>query len=285
MAYSYHPNNLVNILKTHGYSTNFYYGGETNFIGNNMLVFDDIGFTGVHTLNSLYNTVIGKSPWGVYDDTFFDVALKNILEHEVGEKPFFDILLTLSNHLPFALPENFRCPVKTIPAGMDMATACGISYADYSFGKFIKNLRSSPVWDNTLVIFVADHGRHGSEYPPEDYRRHQIPMLWLGGMIKKTERIDAQGSQIDIAATLLHQLGFDSGALPFSRDILSEPDGFSFFNIGSGNDDVFGLVKYNESMLFSCNNGMTMGTGFKDSTEIGWTYVKMLLDYRKKHQK
>ena len=59
-----------------------------------------------------------------------------------------------------------------------------MAFSDAQIGRLIDRLRESPVWDNLLVVLVADHG-----YPyPYDLAynaplRHRIPMIWLGGAL------------------------------------------------------------------------------------------------------
>ena len=84
-----------------------------------------------------------------------------------------------------------------------------MAFSDAQIGRLIDRLRESPVWDNLLVVLVADHG-----YPyPYDLAynaplRHRIPMIWLGGALAAPPRtVDTYASQIDICATLLAQLG------------------------------------------------------------------------------
>ena len=76
-----------------------------------------------------------------------------------------------------------------------------VAFTDSCIGNFIDKLKELPVWKNTLVIFVSDHG-----YPyPKDVvnyepRRYHIPMLWVGGAVKEPVVIDKLANQTDLAA-------------------------------------------------------------------------------------
>lgn len=73
-------------------------------------------------------------------------------------------------------------------------------------------------------------------------------MLWLGGAIKQPCVIETYGSQSDMAATLLAQMGIEYENNPFSRDILN-PNiahfGFWTYNNAFGMIDEQGHVVYN----------------------------------------
>jgi phosphoglycerol transferase MdoB-like AlkP superfamily enzyme len=98
--------------------------------------------------------------------------------------------------------------------------------------------KSSPWWDNTLIIFVADHGHPlpgNDEINAKD--RYRIPLLMVGGAVEKYSLIHKIGGQTDLANTLLAQLEKPSEAFTFSKDLLS-PTSKSFatyfFNDGFG---------------------------------------------------
>ena len=123
-----------------------------------------------------------------------------------------------------------------------------VAFTDSCIGNFIDKLKELPVWKNTLVIFVSDHG-----YPyPKDVvnyepRRYHIPMLWIGGAVKEPVVIDKLANQTDLAATLLNQLGIDHDTFTFSRNILS-PDypeyAFYTYSNGFGFIDSTGISVY-----------------------------------------
>jgi phosphoglycerol transferase MdoB-like AlkP superfamily enzyme len=103
-------------------------------------------------------------------------------------------------------------------------------------------------WDSTLVILTADHGhRLPGNQEIQSKERFHIPLLFLGGVIKKDSVIHTVGSQTDIANTLLGQLDKPSSDFIFSKDLLSNnlnPHAALFFNNG------FGLVMPNKFLVF-----------------------------------
>ena len=66
---------------------------------------------------------------------------------EQSREPFMKMFLTLSSHEPFDVPMN-RLEDKYLNS---------IAYTDSCVGDFVEKLKRLPVWDNTLIVFVADH--------------------------------------------------------------------------------------------------------------------------------
>ena len=272
-----HSPSLVGPLIKKGYSTFFYYGGDPSFSGmGEYLRKSDFRrfFVGPN-----FPSDLPHNSWGTHDHAFFS-AVADDLEKEGSEhQPVFSLLLTLSNHAPFDVPNEFIFHMNQKMAAIDEKAARSIAYTDDSFGKFIDQLKRSPLWENTLVIFMADHGRHESPYDARDPRRYKIPMLWLGGAIEKPQRIEQLGAQSDLAATLLGQLGLDADEFRFSRDILHSSENFSFYHDSSGN---FGVIQGGDAEIFSCTEGTSLRIhGDTSLTAFGWSYVRSLLKYQK----
>src|SRR5690606_5251835 len=118
-----------------------------------------------------------ETKWGAYDEKVLDKTLEVI---QGNKAPFFVTTLTLSSHDPFTIP------VAPLYKGNDRDTLFlnAIHYTDQCIGKFIAKAKQQSWWENTLVIFIADHGSPSpGNSSPEDTRKYQIPMLWLGGAI------------------------------------------------------------------------------------------------------
>ena len=126
------------------------------------------------------------------------------------------------------------------------------AFTDASLGRFVERVRQTPVWNDLLVILIADHAY---PYPygiaNSDALRHRIPMLWLGGAVRRPAVVETYGSQSDLAATLLAQLGIAHGDFLFSRDLFdpARPKfGYWCFNNGFGVADAGGTT------IFDCTS-------------------------------
>lgn len=206
---------LMATLKDEGYSTSFYYGGEIDFA--NMRAYFNQGKADriVSKLNFPFKE--NNSKWGVHDHVVFDRMFEDINK---DNEPFFSSIFTLSSHEPFDIPIN-----GLLKDDEDEAPFINsIYYTDQSLRKFVEQCKQTSWWKNTLLIITADHGvsRIGSTANNAKETFH-IPMLWLGGALNITGiEIDEYATQIDLAPTLLAQLGVDF-PVKFGRNLFS-PD-------------------------------------------------------------
>ena len=97
--------------------------------------------------------------WGHSDENLYDEILAD-LEKATPEKPLFSFFLTISNHRPYTYP-----PGKIEPLYPDDDIKSTFQYADFAMGQFIEKARKLPQWNNTVFVFVADHGSavHGRD--------------------------------------------------------------------------------------------------------------------------
>jgi phosphoglycerol transferase MdoB-like AlkP superfamily enzyme len=200
-----------------GYHTSFYYGGESDFFNFRSFI-----------LNKDYKRLVDirdfekkdvNSKWGAHDD----VVLKRLLNDLKNEpQPFFSTVLTLSNHEPFEIPVKARFPGNDVTDKF-RSTAY---YTDQSLKDFFAAAAKEDWYRNTLFILVADHGHRLPAGKHEIYmpRRSQIPLLFAGEVLKqdyKGKRINVLGSQGDLPATLLAQMGLDHKAFYWSKNLMN----------------------------------------------------------------
>ena len=122
------------------------------------------------------------------------------------------------------------------------------AFTDSIIGDFIRRFKELPQWQNTLVVLVPDHlGAYPENIDNLTPERYRIPLILTGGAVKSPRRIDAYGSQQDIAATLLAQLGVEHSDFVFSKDVLdTKAPHFAFFTVpdAMGIADSCGTVIY-----------------------------------------
>jgi phosphoglycerol transferase MdoB-like AlkP superfamily enzyme len=220
---------LTHYMRNLGYQTSFVYGGDIDF-ANFRSYLTNSNFDHM-TVDEDFPEELNQSKWGVHDHIVFQRALQ---ECDTTKHPFFKVILSLSSHEPFDVP--------MIPYlnGQDAETLFLNScyYTDRSIGDFVIKAKVSDWWDNTVIIFVADHGhRHPGKKELKDKERFRIPLLMIGGAIKKDSIVEKIASQTDIANSILAQLEKPSTSFTFSKDILSPASksfAMYFFNDGYG---------------------------------------------------
>src|SRR6187455_3062270 len=229
---------LGKVFSDNGYTNQFYYGGESEFM-NIKSYLNGQNFQQLITKENFKDADM-NSKWGAHDD----VVMKKIVNDIPKMKePFFTTWLTLSSHEPF------ETPVKTVFNGNDKETKFlnSLHYTDSVVYSFINELKKMPSWQNTIVIISADHGH----YLPVTGKRvddYRIPILWLGGALKKRSVfIDKTVDQLDIAGSLAQQLHFPDSSFPFSKNVFdSTSKHWAFFTYNNG----IGFVTDSSRLLF-----------------------------------
>lgn len=179
------------------------------------------------------------------------------------------MLQTSSSHEPFEVPYR-RLKNDRLNA---------FAYTDSCVGDFVKRFRKLPQWRNTVVVLVPDHlGAYPEGISNLAVERYRIPLLMIGGAVRQPRHIDVYGSQHDIAATLLAQLGLSHEAFTFSKDMLN-PDAphFAFFTV----PDAFGMVTPDNRLVFDCQAdavAVDEGTAKGKNLLPGKAYLQKLYD-------
>jgi phosphoglycerol transferase MdoB-like AlkP superfamily enzyme len=205
---------LAELLQRRGYDTSFIYGGEAHF-DNMRQFFIGNGFQSIIEQKDIVDPVFVGS-WGVSDEDLFRTAHEKF--SMAGDKPFFSLVFTSSNHSPFEFPEGRIELYDENPATVNNA----VKYADYAMGDFFRQAKNSPYWDNTLFLVVADHNSRvrGANLVPIEY--FHVPALILGGEVA-AQKVSRLASQIDLLPTLLGMMGI-ADAHPATGHDLFRPD-------------------------------------------------------------
>ncbi|BCD96354.1 LTA synthase family protein [Marinagarivorans cellulosilyticus] len=205
---------IAELLKNQGYDTSFIYGGEAHF-DNMSSFFMGNGFQNITQQKDFVDPKFTGS-WGVSDEDLFNMAHDQF--SRAGDKPFFSLVFSSSNHTPFEYPENTIEQYDTEKATVNNA----VKYADHALGVFFEKAQKSNYWDNTLFLVIADHNSRvaGTELVP--VKRFHIPALFLGADITP-QRYTTVASQIDMLPTALSLMGINSEHPAIGHDLTQRP--------------------------------------------------------------
>lgn len=198
---------IARTLQNAGYSTEFLYGGDINFT-NMKSYFTSTGYSHLIADTDFELQERNSSSWGAHDQYTFK-KLMELIKAKPADRPWHIGFLTLSSHEPFEVPYQ-RLKDKKLNS---------FAYTDHCLGTFIDELKQSPIWNNLLVICIPDHGSALNVTTSEYYH---IPMLWMGGAIKRPQTIQTLMNQSDMPATLLSQLNLPHQEFQFSRNVFSK---------------------------------------------------------------
>ena len=233
-----------NIFKQKGYQIKYMYGGDA-FFDNMQDFFKGNGYEIVDKKTFKPSEISFENIWGVCDEDMYKKAIEVMNEESSLKKPFFNHIMTVSNHRPFTYPNN-----KIDIPGDAKSREGGVKYTDYAMKKFFEMAKKQPWFKNTIFVILADHCASSSgktELPLDKYR---IPAMIYDPNIKG-EHFDKLMSQIDVMPTLFGILNFHYQSKFFGQDVLRKdykPRALiaTYQNLGLIKDNVLTIISPNQ---------------------------------------
>ncbi|WP_169736068.1 LTA synthase family protein [Crocinitomix catalasitica] len=250
-------------LKSKGYNSFYAFGGSLSY-GNIGGYLRDIEFDQLIDENDL--DIEPKGKLGIHDEAMFAYFYDEI---EKAKAPYFYGLFTQSTHAPYDMVAD---PVEGYESD---GYVTSMRYADDHLNKFVEKIRALPDFENTIVVFISDHGRTNlmnADTYDEDY--FHIPLLIWGGALKdayKGAKIDKVGSQADLAKTLLHQLDYNTDAFHWSKDLLN-PSSKEWAICTSTLS--YGIRDKNGYTVYQMMDERLVGSPYSDSVKIDSALLK-----------
>jgi phosphoglycerol transferase MdoB-like AlkP superfamily enzyme len=206
---------LPALLRSRGYATEFIYGGRAVFDGMGAYMRNN-GMERVIEQKD-YPSGLFTTAWGVADEAIFDKALSQMDSLQAAGRPFYTLVLSVSNHRPYTYPAG---RIAADPNERKRVNV--VQYADWALGRFIRQARTHAFFDNTVFVLMGDHGPRvygAAEIPLPSY---SVPVLFYApGIIPAGARVSELASSMDIPPTLLGLLGGAYDSKFFGRDVLA----------------------------------------------------------------
>lgn len=212
---------LPQILKEHGYSSHFYYGGWSSF--DHMKPFlNQNGFEFIlddKKFNPEYTRIPSSSDgfsWGYPDDALFNRAL--VARDSIGHTPTLEVFLTLSMHDPYSPPNtgywisrlknhvNKMNPNSTLrqtfrSKAIPLAT---MLYTDNAIRNLFKGMKQQTGYNNTIFIICGDHNIGIGSYSLIE--KYTVPLIIYSPLLKEHKNFPAVSATADITPTILNLL-------------------------------------------------------------------------------
>jgi phosphoglycerol transferase MdoB-like AlkP superfamily enzyme len=205
---------LGSVFAQQNYDVKFLYGGYGYFDNMNYF-FGNNGFKIVDRSDFAKEEIDFANVWGICDEDVFERSLKEADKSVAEGKPFFQYIMTTSNHRPYTYPDGrIDIPSLTGRSG-------GIKYTDYAIGKLLREIKDKPWFKNTLVVVVADHCGNSAGKASIDIEKYHIPFFIYNPEIVKPQQVDLQCSQMDVAPTILGVLNMSYQSKFFGKNILT----------------------------------------------------------------
>lgn len=250
---------IINELE--GYEKHYFLGGDPEF-NNFEGILGNIRGLQMHTGDSIRAPRINV--WGVSDKDLFLAAHE---EFRKKDKPFFAYIQTAGNHRPYnkTIPESDTDFVRVqIPEeqllkyGFESLDEYNcFRYSDYCFREFIEAAKKEAYFENTLFVFVGDHGLAGNAqalYPPVWTEQRltdvHVPLLFYAPSLLTAQRRTEVVSQIDVLPTIAGMLHHSYVNTTLGRDLL-DPSKKKSFAFITNTADRIGMIT--DSFYFSKN--------------------------------
>ena len=153
--------------------------------------------------------------WGISDKNLFLEANKVIRKQD---KPFFAIIQTADNHRPYTIPKEDQPFITLKKYPQDTLNKYGFwtneelnafTYTDYTYKTFLEAAQKEKYFDNTIFVFVGDHGIRGSAgnmlpkvWTDQSLTLWHVPLLFYAPSMLKPQVLEQNVSQVDIMPSI-----------------------------------------------------------------------------------
>ena len=230
-------------LNHHDYQSVFLYNGLFSW-DNKEGFFRNHGIDRFIGRDDYPDPVFRDPVWGVSDLDVFRRANREFREMS-GHKPFLGVILTLSNHAPFNLPDPLPFP-RIVTGDHLEGRFNGMRYADWALGEFFREASREAYFKDTLFVITGDHGfAVPPNITPMALARFNVPLLFYAPGHLPPERRDTVASQVDIGPSVMGLLGLDDPTQAWGRNLFSpalRDPGFAVIK-PSGSEEVVALIE------------------------------------------
>lgn len=191
------------------YNKFYFLGGSTTWANIRGLLKNNIADLNIYEQDNFNSSRVDV--WGISDKNLFLESNKILATQQ---KPFFAIIQTADNHRPYTIPEEDLNEFTKLNYEEDTLKKYGFEsngqlnafrYTDFNFNKFIEAAKKEKYFDNTIFVFVGDHGLRGNagnmfplSFSKEGILAEHVPLLFYAPKILPTKRVHDVSSQLDI---------------------------------------------------------------------------------------
>lgn len=249
-AYTFSKNNfdysLPNLFKSIGYTVNAFHMNESEYYSR-----------GVNYKNFGYNSYNGLKDLGTYTDKSYQLDRELILNEEFNSKifnvenpinqNFVSYIITYSAHLPFSKEKGVCNQLLTEekinnpdfnPTELD-CLKIQAKETDDMIGLLIENLKEKGLYDNTVLVFFADHYVYTltdktilNNYKDTETNLINKTDFFIWSSDLKPKEVKKVTSQLNILPTLLNLFNlYQNSSYYIGEDALNDSyTGYVFFN-------------------------------------------------------
>ncbi len=236
--------NLYNVLKSNGFETGFFYGGNSSFDRiREFLEYSEVdNIVDQFSFNETYKKLPGNDgdSWGYEDQAVF----RKMLEVQKSQnQPYFNAILTLSSHNPFMInnPDYYEKMYKNRLATGQLSAEqkkwsinnkkqlISLLNADDAVRTFFENYKKRKDFKNTVFIITGDHSMPEITLQSKIDRFH-VPLVIYSPLLKEAKVFNNVVSHFDIVPSILayykanYNLNTPSSVAWVGRGLMQNPE-------------------------------------------------------------
>ncbi len=207
------------LINRAGYTSSFYYGGDTKFDAMEPFLRHEgtTKIVGIHDYGTEYKQLPSDKngySWGYGDLDIFKKYLTDLKSHETEKR--VDVMLTLSMHNPFMVPDqqhyNDLVEKRMVEQNLTedqkkynrqyIPQFATMFYFDDALRYFFREISKLKSYENTIFVITGDHRM--PEIPiSTQLDRFHVPLVIYSPMLEKAEAFSSIVTHYDVTPSLL----------------------------------------------------------------------------------
>lgn len=204
---------IMNDLK--GYDKFYFLGGDPTWANIKGMLLNNIDSLRIYSQENFKAKKVDV--WGIDDKNLF-LEANHILAQ--NSKPFFAVIQTADNHPPYTIPAHDLGVFKKVNYPKDSLEKYGFNsieqlnafrYTDFCYQQFFAAAQKEQYFENTIFVFVGDHGIPGNStamYPAawtqKNMNNEHVPLLFYAPKFLQPQQVHTVCSQLDIMPSVAH---------------------------------------------------------------------------------
>jgi phosphoglycerol transferase MdoB-like AlkP superfamily enzyme len=268
---------IINDFK--GYNNFYFLGGSATWANIRGLLTNNIRNLNLYEEGSYKAATIDV--WGISDKNLFLEANKVLKQQD---KPFFAVIQTADNHRPYTIPEEDKAHFKLLSFTADTLRKYGFEsneemnafrFTDYCYQQFMEAAKKEKYFDNTVFVFVGDHGiRYGGKLPylPKAYAEQgltceHVPLLFYAPKLLQPKKDNRVCSQADVLPSIagLAKIPYRNTAL--GRNLFDTINPLTQYHSQKAADNYAFIIDHDTKTIGLINDEFYFLKNFKSGAE------------------
>ena len=265
---------IGDVLNEKSYDLNYINGSNLEFAGKGKF-YESHGFNRVEGWDELRHRLIDnsyRSPWGLYDDSLYEINIDRLNQLRNANRPYGLFTLTLDTHHPNGYLSS-ACKGMLYKDGNNPILNA-VHCADYMAAQFIEEIINHESFKNTVLVVLSDHLALKNTATPILKNIERKNLFYIFAENAPQRRISKPGTMFDVAPTVMSIMGANTTGFGLGRNLLIED------SLIENSDGMNKIIEDTRSKIVSFWSFPKLKNGFKilpDQKKIifGTRYVNL----------